>query len=447
MADEPIVQIDFAEGGNSASFVTSGWAPPERHGTWSDGPESFLVVPGLVPGRTYRVSLSAGPFLVPPAVQHQDLFIFANGVEVFGDRLTQGRAIAFVIPPQALNASRKVEFRFYCPTAVSPMSIGHSVDVRRLWCSVWRLTITAEGEATRTFGGGHHDVTLGPPQKVAAVTMVYNEPEYLPVWLRHSAAQVGIENCYVIDHGSDDGSTTGLACNVVRIPRSPYDPAKQSKFNSEFCSSLLNWFDWVLYSDVDEVVMADPQIAPNLREYCRRPLPDVVTAIGLNSAHRPQSEPPLDFARSITEQRQYVFTASSMCKPLLIRKPVTWSPGSHSSDAELVFDHLYLFHLRWVDLPYGLRRLQKTRAMAWARTDGGVHQRVDDQKMTDIFMGFANLPPLDGIDFDPALAPVRDFLDAVVASQAGRENETYKIALNIWAGNLWKMPDRFIGTF
>jgi hypothetical protein len=136
-----------------------------------------------------------------------------------------------------------------------------------------------------------------------------------------------------------------------------------------------------------------------------------------------------------------------MCKPILFRKPLTWSPGSHSSDAELVFDHLYLFHLRWVDLPYGLLRLHKTRAMAWASTDAGAHQRVEDKKMIEFFTGFASLPPLDNIDFDPAVTPVREFLEAVVASQAGRENETYKIALDIWARNLWKLPERFIGTF
>ncbi len=447
MAKEPLVQIDFAAGGNSAFYVASGWSPAEPHGTWSNGAESVVVVPGLVPDRLYSVSLALGPFLVPPRVAHQDLAIFANDIAVFSGRLTQGGSIAFTIPAEAINASRKVTFRFVCPTAVSPLTIGHSADIRQLGFAIWRLTIFAEGTATNTFGGGAHTVPLGPPQKVAAVTMVYNEAEYLPVWLRHSAAQVGMENCYVIDHGSDDGSTDGLPCNVIRIPRSPYDPAKQSKFNSEFCSSLLNWFDWVLYSDVDELVMADPKIAPNLREYCRRPLPDVVTAIGLNSIHRPQSEPPLDFNKPLAAQRPYVCTASSMCKPLLIRKPVVWSPGSHSSDAELVFDHLYLFHLRWVDLPYGLKRLHKTRAMAWVNTAAGVHQRVEDEKMTEIFNGFASLTPLDDIDFDPAQAPVRGFLDAVVASQAGKENETYKVALDIWASNLWKLPDRFIGTF
>lgn len=446
MVESIFMQIDFAEGGNSAAFVTSGWSPPEPHGTWSNGVESLLEVANLPYGGQYTVNLSAGPFLVPTVVQHQDLSISANGVEVFRERLTQGRNISFAIPERALNASRKVIFRFYCPTAVSPLSIGHSADMRRLGFSVWHMSITSQGETSAGFGGGV-EVALGPIQKVAAVTMVYNEPEYLPIWLAHSAAQVGIENCFVIDHGSDDGSTTGLACNVLRIPRSPYDPAKQSKFNSEFCASLLNWFDWVVYSDVDELVMPDPKIARDLREYCRRPLPDVVTAIGLNMAHRPSVEPALDFTRKITWQRDYVFTASSMCKPILIRKPVTWSPGSHSSDDDLVFDHLYLFHLRWVDLPYGLRRLRKTRSMAWVSTDAGAHQRVEDEKMTEIFMGFASLLPLDGIDFDPATAPVQEFLDEVVASQAGKEDHVYKIALDIWAKNLWKLPDRFIGKF
>ena len=462
MTYKTLAEIRFSPGGNADGAIGIGWADAEQHGRWTNGIDSTLMLNGLVHGHRYHVEIKLGPFLSPPECMRQVLKIFANNILCYETELTDNVTARFVIPQAALNASRKVELRLHCPTAISPMALGKSIDVRQLGLAVWQLTVSeatlladtaidAAGTIARpipNFGGGSADVALAGQQKVAAVTMVYNEPDYLPIWLAHYSRQVGAENCYIIDHGSDDGSTDRLVgCNVIRIPRSPYDPFKQSAFNSQFCTSLLQWFDWVVYADVDEMVMADPRIAADLRQYCRRPLPDVVAAIGLNCAHRPQAEPPLDFARKVTEQRQYVFTASSMCKPILTRKPIVWSPGSHSSDAELVFDHLYLFHLRWFDLPYGLRRLHKTREMDWARADAGQHQRVQDDEMTRYFMGFANMPIIDAMELDPTIDPVRPFLDQVVASQIGRQNETYKIALDIWSDRLWRLPSRFVGAF
>jgi hypothetical protein len=65
--------------------------------------------------------------------------------------------------------------------------------------------------------------------KLAAITMVYNEPDYMDIWCRHYARQVGAENCYVIDHVSDDGTTDGLGdVNVTRLARSPFARARST---------------------------------------------------------------------------------------------------------------------------------------------------------------------------------------------------------------------------
>ena len=44
--------------------------------------------------------------------------------------------------------------------------------------------------------------------------MTYNEPDFVPIWTRHYTRHVGTEHCYVFDHGSDDGSTTGWAMST-----------------------------------------------------------------------------------------------------------------------------------------------------------------------------------------------------------------------------------------
>ncbi|MDR3522916.1 MAG: glycosyltransferase family 2 protein [Acetobacteraceae bacterium] len=286
-----------------------------------------------------------------------------------------------------------------------------------------------------------------PAVSVAAVTMVYNDPVYLKIWLEYYSRQLGAKNLYVVDHGSNDGSTDHLgAVNVIRLPRSPQDDPKRAAFLSSFCSSLLAYHDCVLHGDVDEILVADPRVAATLPAYCAGVTAPVQTAIGLNVLHRLGHETPYTPERRVLAQRPWVFRSSSMCKPALIRRPVRWSPGFHSADTPVYFGDLYLFHLRWFDLDTALRRLAKTRSMPWAHEDAGDHQRVSDAEMVEQFEGFGRLG-LDTRDFDPPQRPLCDFLYLVTQSQHGRENEIYRISLDIWPDSLWRVPERFRTLF
>jgi len=285
--------------------------------------------------------------------------------------------------------------------------------------------------------------------KIAAVTMVYNEPDFLPIWARHYAGQVGERHCYVIDHGSEDGSTEGLGkANVVRIPRSALDDEQRSRFLSRFCASLLEWYDWVVHSDADEIVLADPRFHRTLIEYCADGPPEVVTAAGFNLHHLPRSEPPIDLARPVTEQRRWVRFSGAMCKPVLIRRAVEWVPGFHcATDAPVTFDRLFLFHLRWFDREIGLSRLAKTRVMPRTNPEVGAWQRVGDAEFISQLDRVADLTRRDSVGFDLAAPPLGDAVRAFVDSQKGREHERYKIDLDLTVDELWAMPSRFRGTF
>ena len=60
--------------------------------------------------------------------------------------------------------------------------------------------------------------------KIAVVTMVFNEREFLPIWLRHYGPQVGYENLFVIDDGSTDGSTNNeCIINLIKKPHGVFD--------------------------------------------------------------------------------------------------------------------------------------------------------------------------------------------------------------------------------
>ncbi|MDE2333214.1 MAG: glycosyltransferase family 2 protein [Rhodospirillales bacterium] len=444
--------IEFSIGGNSDQSVVEGFYPSEGMGRWTSGTEGGLFLHDLPHDVPISVRMRLGPFIAAPKILSQRLRISSGSTPLYEGVISQNAEIQFTIPAAAVSGDGSLPIDLQYPDAVVPAVVSDSSDLRRIAFAIWDMILewlpAQAGVAVVVGDSLNSRVERSFQPKVAAVTMVYNEIHYLPIWLKHYGNQVGIENCFVVDHGSDDGSTDFIGpASVVRIPRSPYEPHKQSSFNSSFCSSLLEWYDWVIYSDVDEIIMADPKYYSNLREYCSHPLPPVVTAIGLNIAHRIDIETDLDFSQPITVQRPYVFYASSMCKPLLISRPVRWSPGSHSSDAPIVFDRLYLFHLRWFDLKSGLRRLQKTREMAWARTDAGVHQRVSDSDMIGQYQGFGRLPPVDNVEFDINIEPIRGVVDQVMTSSIGRSNDLYKIDLSLWGQSLWRIPPRFIGAF
>ena len=284
--------------------------------------------------------------------------------------------------------------------------------------------------------------------RVAAVTMSYNEPDFAAVWARHYASEVGARHCYIIDHGSSDGSLEGLGgINIVRIPRSPQDDRKRAQFMSRFCAALLSWYEAVIHVDIDEMLVADPDLHTSLAAYCaadRRPL---ISAIGLDLLHRPDHERPLAPGLPVTGQRRWLRFSSAMCKPVLIRAPVEWAPGFHSVPAPPSFGSLYLFHLRYIDLDRGLLRLDKTRQQPWEEQGAGAHQRMSDADWSGMLRSMAGLPLRRGVDLKPQADPLRGWLDRVMASGAGREQDVYRIDLHIYGDELWRLPSRFVGRF
>jgi Glycosyl transferase family 2 len=229
--------------------------------------------------------------------------------------------------------------------------------------------------------------------KVAGVTMVYNEKNKLPIWRRYYGAQLSPAHCYIIDHGSNDGSTENLAgLNQVRLPRSPQDNEKRTLFVSDLVSALLRYYDYAFYTDCDEILVPDPRKFSGIVDYCERADPGYVTSIGIDLLHRPSEEGPLDPDGPILEQRSYGHYSSAMNKPNLTSTPVKWWPGFHSRELPAKFGDLFLFHLRYADMTQTLQRLAITREMPWARESAGGHQRVSDESMASMVQQWGRLP-------------------------------------------------------
>jgi hypothetical protein len=221
--------------------------------------------------------------------------------------------------------------------------------------------------------------------------MVYNEPDFLPVWAAHYRAAVGAAHCYVVDHGSDDGSIEASGpFNLVRLERSPLDEVWRANLISHLCSNLLDRYNAVAYTDVDELLVADRRRYNNLIELSEAATADVLTAFGTNMLHVP-GEAPIDLARPITRQRRWMRPFSSLCKPVLTRRPVAWSPGFHVADAPSEFGGLYLFHIAYVDNGITARRQAKRQLVPRSPGHGAHHDTAPDE-MVRLMKACAALP-------------------------------------------------------
>ena len=307
----------------------------------------------------------------------------------------------------------------------------------RVKCRSWQPGIQPKVEA------GYMSVMKAP---LAVVTMVYNEPVFLPAWLRHYAAEAGAANCFVLDHGSDDGSTDAAAlgqASAVRIPRSPQDDGRRCGFVSDFCAGLLNWYEAVVYADVDELLVADPSVHGSLAGLAATLDGDaVLTATGFDVIHVPDEEPPLDWDRPVALQRDWLRTSSAMCKPVMIRRRVAWAPGFHCIDDVPRFGPLFLFHLRYADLPSGLLRLQRTRNQAWVTPEAGSHQRMPDGRWEGMLRSMAGLPKRNEVTLLPDDPLLTEWQDRVMRSADGRSDALYRIDLHLSGESLWRIPDR-----
>lgn len=230
---------------------------------------------------------------------------------------------------------------------------------------------------------------------VAVFTMVYNEPRNLPLWTRYYGAQLGPENCWVLDHGSTDGSTDGLPCHRVRLPRDPMDSLRRAQRCSAFQHFLLRFYDTVIYVDSDEFLVPDPRHHASLSAWCAQRRNRNVRAFGLDVVQDVGVEPSIDIGRPILSQRRCWFFARTMCKPAVAADPLSWQPGFHEVEPggpEPALDpDLRLVHLRLVDVDWALAKQAQYRALDWSArqlAEGwAAYQRNDDPYVREVFLG------------------------------------------------------------
>ncbi len=246
------------------------------------------------------------------------------------------------------------------------------------------------------------------------MTMVYNESTNLPIWLRHYRRIAPTANLFVIDHSSDDGSTALLSgATRIPLPRDELDEHDRTFLINSLQHGLLRYYDIVIYTDCDELLVPDPAKSAQLDTYLWDQPYSYASPVGLNVIHIAEIEPAIDFTRPLLLQRQYGQFRSTMCKPVITRVALTWEPGFHTCNRSPNIDrNLYLFHIKQIDKDEALRRQHIVQQLPWSAADieanHGAHHRYDDERFVrEFFLDPANeLRQLGAREFafDPEIA-------------------------------------------
>lgn len=289
---------------------------------------------------------------------------------------------------------------------------------------------------------------------VAFVTMVYNDHFFLELWLNHYKKFTPLEDIHIVMHGPQPYvHEMAAGCTIVECERDPRNPRLDQDrlaFMSDYCSSLTEKYDRVIFNDVDEVIVLDPNAGSNLVDYISS-IPDehkVVTPLGLEIIHRSDVESDYDYSRPMFGQRQYVRMNGWYTKPNIISVPVIWGPDGHGSSHDEIYldENLFTFHLKWFDQSYHLKRHEERLGFRFKDENGdeviiGAGSWSWSAQMyrlvTNGFLRFN----MHGIDEDFKFERQRSRVrESFTAGAPG----LYKI--NWFAeGDLYALPERFIG--
>ncbi len=260
----------------------------------------------------------------------------------------------------------------------------------------------AEGEDGRIVQVGYwngiqqrwHLAVLEAAAKSRAVlTIVRNEGVFLPIWLRYYSQFFPAEDIYVLDHQSTDGSTDGPGFVRVPVSQPAYGAGWQRDVVQRYQHELIDRYDIVLYSDVDEIVAPDPRHG-HLGDYIEHFDQDFVTCRGYEVLHMKEDEPSFDHTKPVLAQRATWYANSSYSKSLLARVPMLWHGGFHERvDGRTISDsHLYLIHLHRMDYDICLSRHRERCRFPLAQIDrdhgwGYQNSLIDPVEFTSWFYG------------------------------------------------------------
>ncbi len=190
--------------------------------------------------------------------------------------------------------------------------------------------------------------------KKAAFTVWFNDLVILDVWIRYYKKEFDL---YVIidqpKHLDEIAKREAEGIKFIRGEQMESVLCANEKIK-EVQKDLLKDYDWVLFSNCDEIFVPDPKYK-SFDELIKDKDSDYIASEAFEIVE--WNEPPIDFTKPLLKQRKYWMKNYHMNKITLSRVPLNWTKGQHrleettDQDTESYCDiGLYLLHLRHINL-------------------------------------------------------------------------------------------------
>lgn len=230
-------------------------------------------------------------------------------------------------------------------------------------------------------------MTSGKMMKIAAITMLRNDEQFLQKWITWYGGQLGRENLFVYFDGTDQNIPDfceGIHTEKVRRIEGQVRQGDKGRiaFLSEAARQLFceKTYDMVIGTDVDEFLIPDPALGIGLYDFlqhfqaCGRVS---ISGLGIDVGQKMGEEGRIDWSRPLLSQRSYAKLSTRYSKSSVLFKPSghssspQWGSGFHrvrGHNFHIVKD-LYLFHFGSIDLERieGKMRTGDLVAKGWGR--------------------------------------------------------------------------------
>jgi hypothetical protein len=120
-------------------------------------------------------------------------------------------------------------------------------------------------------------------------------------------------------------------------------------------------YDLILYADVDEIVIPNPDKYKDLGEYLEQVDQPVVRCLGYNVIQL-EGEEPIDLTKPILSQRKNWSRDKMYDKFVIITKPQHYTSNHHIENPVPVDPDLFMLHLRDIDIDMAKARNTKVGA-------------------------------------------------------------------------------------
>lgn len=228
-------------------------------------------------------------------------------------------------------------------------------------------------------------------RKCAIFVMVKNENVFLPIWLKYYSRFIEGNDIYVFDHRTIDGSvdrcTKEYAFKTIRLNYPLSFDHLWFKFVADTVQKkLLHHYEYVIFTDIDEIILPDIKKYRGLDEYIQKLDSDYVRCIGYDLIHLPYKEElPYNSAQSVLSQRKFWYHTHWYNKTLISRRPLDWEIGFHEvRDLNVAVDHdLMLIHLHKLDFDMCWKTCFGRARLKWPHEDV-INNRGWQNRITDI---------------------------------------------------------------